>query len=154
MRRDRFALFRIASLIIGGGAEPGGAAAAGHAGVAYGITGLLRALPWHSRAGQVYLPADILGRHGVTREDIVTGRGGPGLRRLRGPARPRPPPLAAYEAGRPTIAPAARTAFLPMALVEPYLTAMDRTSYDPLHTPWTCRAGAGVGLWRASRTIR
>ena len=38
--------------------------------MAYGITGLLRALPWHARAGQVYLPADILTRHGVTREDI------------------------------------------------------------------------------------
>lgn len=147
------ALFRIASLIIGGGAEPGGAAAAGHAGVAYGITGLLRALPWHARAGQVYLPADILGRYGVTREDIVTGRGGPGLRGacadLRDLARRH---LAAYEAGRPTIAPAARAAFLPMALVEPYLALMDRTSYDPLNTPIDLPIWRRVWrLWRTSR---
>ncbi|MFD0937094.1 phytoene/squalene synthase family protein, partial [Methylobacterium trifolii] len=33
------ALFRLASLVLGDGSEPGGAAAAGHAGVAYGITG-------------------------------------------------------------------------------------------------------------------
>ncbi|TXM91517.1 hypothetical protein FV223_14925, partial [Methylobacterium sp. WL116] len=74
------ALFRLASLILCDGTEPSGAAAAGHAGVAYGITGLLRAMPWHARAGQVYLPADVFRSHGVTREDIVTGRGGPGLR--------------------------------------------------------------------------
>ncbi len=65
----------------------------------------------------------------------MTGRGGPGLRGacadLRDLARRH---LAAYEAGRATIAPAARTAFLPVALVEPYLAAMDRTSYDPLNT--------------------
>ncbi|SFT00244.1 phytoene/squalene synthase family protein [Methylobacterium sp. yr668] len=130
------ALFRLASLVIGNGTEPGGAGAAGHAGVAYGITGLLRALPWHARAGQVYLPADILGRYGVTREDIVTGRGGPGLRRacadLRDLARQH---LKAFEAARPTIAPSAGAAFLPTALVEPYLAAMERASYDPLNTP-------------------
>jgi phytoene synthase len=147
------ALFRIASLIIGGGVEPGGAAAAGHAGVAYGITGLLRALPWHSRAGQVYLPAEVLARYGVTREDIVTGRGGPGLRGacadMRDLARRH---LAAYEAGRSTIAPAARTAFLPLALVESYLAAMERTSYDPLNTSVGLSRWRRVWrLWRASK---
>src|SRR3954462_14790234 len=121
------ALFRLASLILCDGAEPGGAAAAGHAGVAYGITGLLRALPWHARSGQIYLPAEILREHGVTREDVVTGRGGPGLhgavRDLRALARRH---LTAYEATRATISPAAQPAFLPMALVEPYLLAMER----------------------------
>ena len=39
------ALIRLSGLVLAEGAEPGGAAAAGHAGVAYGITGLLRALP-------------------------------------------------------------------------------------------------------------
>ena len=129
------ALFRLASLVIGNGTEPGGAGAAGHAGVAYGITGLLRALPWHARSGQVYLPAEILDRYGVTREDIVTGRGGPGLLRacadLRALARQH---LKAFEAARLTIAPSAGAAFLPVALVDPYLAAMERASYDPLNT--------------------
>ena len=147
------ALIRLGALVLCDGVEPGGAAAAGHAGVAYGVTGLLRALPWHARAGQVYLPADILKSYGVTREDIVTGRGGPGLlgaaAELRALARRH---LKAYEAARATIAPAARPAFLPVALVEPYLAAMERPGYDPLNTVieiprwrrlWT--------LWRASR---
>ncbi|SFE42208.1 phytoene/squalene synthase family protein [Methylobacterium sp. 13MFTsu3.1M2] len=149
------ALFRLASLLIGNGTEPGGAGAAGHAGVAYGITGLLRALPWHARAGQVYLPADILGRYGVTREDIVTGRGGPGLRRacadLRALARQH---LKAFEAARPTIAPSAGAAFLPTALVEPYLAAMERASYDPLNTPVELPRWRRLWrLWWAARRV-
>ncbi|MCJ2054401.1 phytoene/squalene synthase family protein [Methylobacterium sp. J-070] len=149
------ALFRLASLVIGHGAEPGGAGAAGHAGVAYGITGLLRALPWHARSGQVYLPADILARYGVTREDVVTGRGGPGLRRacadLRALARQH---LKAFEAARPTIAPSAGAAFLPVALVEPYLAAMERASYDPLNTSVELPRWRRLWhLWRASRRI-
>lgn len=149
------ALFRLASLVIGNGTEPGGAGAAGHAGVAYGITGLLRALPWHARSGQVYLPADILGRYGVTREDITSGRGGPGLRRacadLRDLARTH---LKAFEAARPAIAPLAGTAFLPVALVEPYLATMERASYDPLNTITDLPRWRRLWwLWRASRRI-
>ena len=146
-------LFRLASLILGDGIEPGGAAAAGHAGVAYGITGLLRALPWHARSGQVYLPGDILRAHGVTREDIVTGRGGPGLRGacadLRAVARRH---FEACAAARPTIAPAARTAFLPLALVPDYLARMDQVSYDPLNSPAEVPRWRRLWrLWRAAR---
>ncbi|WP_336488933.1 phytoene/squalene synthase family protein [Methylobacterium nigriterrae] len=149
-------LFRLASLILCDGAEPGGAAAAGHAGVAYGITGLLRALPWHARSGQVYLPVETLREHGVTREDVVTGRGGPGLhgavRDLRALARRH---LTAYEAARATISPAAQPAFLPMALVEPYLAAMERPGYDPLNTPVEIPRWRRLWrLWRAARRIR
>lgn len=150
------ALIRLGSLVLSDGAEPGGAAAAGHAGVAYGVTGLLRALPWHARAGQVYLPADILKQYGVTREDIVTGRGGPGLvgatAELRTLARRH---LKAYEAARATIAPAARPAFLPAALVEPYLAAMERPGYDPLNTAIDMPRWRRLWrLWRAARGMR
>ncbi|MCJ2067130.1 squalene/phytoene synthase family protein [Methylobacterium sp. J-088] len=149
------ALFRLASLVIGSGTEPGGAGAAGHAGVAYGIAGLLRAMPWHARSGQVYLPTEILDRYGVTREDIVTGRGGPGLLRacadLRALARQH---LKAFEAARPTIAPSAGAAFLPVALVEPYLAAMERASYDPLNTPVELPRWRRLWrLWRAARRV-
>ncbi len=126
-------LIRLGSLILAQGSEPGGAAAAGHAGVAYAVTGLLRALPWHARSGQVYLPADVLKAHGVTREDIVAGRGGPGLlgacADMRALVRRH---LAAYAAERATVATVAAPAFLPVALVEGYLAQMERPGYDPL----------------------
>ena len=147
------ALIRLGALVLADGAEPGGAAAAGHAGVAYGVTGLLRALPWHARNGQIYLPADLLRKNGVTREDVVSGRGGPGLVRacaeLRAVARRH---LKAWESARATIAPAARPAFLPAALVEGYLSTMERSGYDPLNTAVEIPRWRKVWrLWRAAR---
>ncbi|ACA16946.1 Squalene/phytoene synthase [Methylobacterium sp. 4-46] len=146
-------LFRLASIVLADGGEPGGAAAAGHAGVAYAVAGLLRALPWHARRGQVYLPADILARHGVTREDIVAGRGGPGLKGacadLRALARRH---VAACAKERGDLAAAGAPALLPVALVEPYLRAMERPGYEPLRSVIEIpRWRRVLRLWRAAR---
>ncbi|MBF9232392.1 phytoene/squalene synthase family protein [Microvirga alba] len=128
-------LIQLASIILADGSDPGSADAAGHAGVAYAITGLLRAFPWHARQGQIYIPADILARHGVVRDDIVTGRGGPGLKNaladLRAVARRH---VQQARALRSTISPQVAPAFQGLALVEPYLRAMERRSYDPFNT--------------------
>jgi phytoene synthase len=147
------ALIRLACLVLGQGRDPGGATAAGHAGVAYALCGLMRAFPWHAARGQVYLPADLLSRNGVTREDIVRGRGGPGLiyslKEMRALVRIHLRKLNDLGA---TVPAAIRPAFLPVALVEPYLRQMERRSYDPYRTiiglsplkrQWT--------LWRAAR---
>jgi phytoene synthase len=129
-------LIQLSSIILAGGGDPGTADAAGHAGVAYAMTGLLRAFPWHARQGQVFLPADILARHGVVRDDIVAGRGGPGLKGaladLRAVIRRHRDQATTL---RTTIPPAAEPAFRPLALVEPYLRQMERRDYDPFHTP-------------------
>ena len=147
------ALIRLACLVLGQGRDPGGATAAGHAGVAYALCGLMRAFPWHAARGQVYLPADLLGRNGVTREDIVRGRGGPGLvyslKEMRALTRIHLRKLNDLGA---TVPAAIKPAFMPVALVEPYLRQMERRSYDPYRTiiglsplrrQWT--------LWRAAR---
>ncbi len=126
------ALIRLASLILNGGRDPGGAEAAGHAGLAYAITGLLRALPWHAARGQVYLPLDILKEAGSSREELLAGRMTPtlsaALAHMRSIARDH---LAAAEKGIPAVLRDARPAFLPIALVEPYLTAMEAPGFDP-----------------------
>lgn len=147
------ALIRLATIVLADGADPGGADAAGHAGVAYAVTGLLRSFPWHARRGQVYLPQDILDRSGATREDVVGGRGGPALRAaladMRALAREH---LGAVESLRGTVAAAAAPAFLPLVLVPGYLAAMEQRDYDPFRSVvdvprwrklWT--------LWRAAR---
>jgi len=128
-------LMRLASLVLADEGEAGSPDAAGHGGVAYAITGLLRAFPWHARQGQLYLPLDLLAKHGVVREDVVSGRGGPGLvgamADLRALARRH------LKQARPLIATApaaARPAFRPLALVEPYLRLMERRAYDPFNT--------------------
>ena len=65
--------------------------AASQAGLAYGLTGLMRALPVHAASGRVYLPADALIRHGTSPEAVLAGKTSEGLRavlaELRGEAR-------------------------------------------------------------------
>jgi phytoene synthase len=149
------ALFRLATLILGQGRDLGGAEAAGHAGVAYAAVGLLRALPLTSARGQVYLPADVLARHGVTREDIVARRDGPGFRSaladMRDLARRR---LADAQARLREGPPAIRAAFLPLALLPLYLARMEAKVYAPFETaieaPQWRRQWA---LWRAARAL-
>ena len=146
-------LTRLASLVLAEGTDPGAADAAGHAGVAYAITGLLRAFPWHARRGQVYIPKDVLDRHGVTRDDIVSGRGGPGLdsalAEMRDAARGH---LERARHLRGTVAPAIAPAFLPAALAPAYLKAMQRRDYDPFRTVVDLPRWRKLArLWRAAR---
>ncbi|HST93393.1 MAG TPA: phytoene/squalene synthase family protein [Microvirga sp.] len=145
-------LIRLSSMVLAAGRDPGSADAAGHGGVAYAITGLLRAFPWHARQGQVFVPADILARHGVVRDDIVTGRGGPGLRAaladMRAVARRH---LDQVRTLRGTVTAEADPAFRPLALVEPYLGQMERRDYDPFRTPVDLPQWRRIwALWRGA----
>ncbi|HWG04883.1 MAG TPA: phytoene/squalene synthase family protein [Beijerinckiaceae bacterium] len=130
------ALFRLATLILAKGRDPGGAEACGHAGVAFAITGLLRALPWHAARGQVFVPVDLLTRHGADRADVLAGRMSEKLRaaftELRQLARHH---LRATYPKIAEAAPVARVAFLPVALCPAYLRLMDRPAYDAFKTP-------------------
>lgn len=147
------ALIRLASLVLAEGLDPGQSDAAGHGGLAYGITGLLRALPWHARRGQVFIPRDMLELHGVTREDIVMGRGGPGfvaaLADMRQLARHH---LARFEEQRRSIPAAIRPAFLPVTLVSGYLARMERPGYEPFASVIDTPAWMKIArFWRTSR---
>jgi phytoene synthase len=149
-------LIRLASLILADGGDAGPADAAGHAGVAQAVTGLLRALPWHARRGQLYLPADVLARAGATREEVLAGQRSPAvdaaLAELRGLADRH------YRAGIGHLAMvpvAVRPVFLPATLVPAYLKRMGRPDYDPFRSivdlpqwrkQWL--------LWRAARRLR
>lgn len=145
-------LIRLSSMILSEGRDPGSADAAGHGGVAYAITGLLRSFPWHARQGQVFIPGDILAQHGVVRDDIVTGRGGPGLRAaladLRAVARRH---LDQARTLRPTIPAEAAPAYRPLALVEPYLRQMESSDYDPFRTQVDLPQWRKIwSLWRST----
>jgi phytoene synthase len=107
--------------------------AAAPAGLAYGLTGLMRALPVHAAQGRVDFPADELRRRGTSPEDILGGKGSEGLLAVLGDFRQRAH-AALSEARRQVTAldSNARSAFLPLCLVEPYLAALEREG-DPLH---------------------
>lgn len=135
-------LFQLAAIVLAGGQDPGTAIAAGHAGVAYAITGLLRALPRHSARRQCYLPEAMIVSRSVDREGMYAGESSPELRRLladlRTIARQH---LIEAERELGEIDPVLKPAFLPLALVRPYLERMDRPDYQPF-------AGVELPPWR------
>ena len=142
------ALIRLVSLVLADGEEPGGAEAAGHAGVAVGLTDLMRDLPRHAARGQVYLPADLLNRHGVPPASVVAGEDGPALRaalgELRRIAREH---LERTHALRRTIDARIAPAFLQTALAGLTLDRMERADYAPFRTR------VDVPQWRKQWTL-
>ncbi|WP_183433251.1 phytoene/squalene synthase family protein [Mesorhizobium sp. RMAD-H1] len=152
------ALIQLASLILDGEAAPRFAELAGHAGVAQGVTGLLRLLPLHRRRGQVFVPADILKAVGVSRETLLAGTEKDALDRvvaaMAALARDH---LSAFDKARGTLPGTLRPAYLPVALVPAYLKAIMRKGGDaasgiaeisPLRRQWIMfRAAAG---WKQS----
>jgi phytoene synthase len=151
-RATASALFALAAEIIAG-RDAALARAAESAGLAYAITGLMRAFALHAARGQLYLPLDLLARHGASREDILSGRATPALSlalaELRDHARRH---LAETHARLKEVPRAARPAFLPVALIESYLARMEHADYDPFKTPidvpqWRRQ----WALWRAAR---
>ncbi len=116
------ALIQLAALMLDRAAAPSFAAAAGHAGCAQAIAGLVRLMPKHRACGQCYVPADILAAVGASRDDLVEGKNGDAAERA----------LAAFiELGREhagkfmqaarAMPASLRPAFLPAALALPYL---------------------------------
>lgn len=149
-------LMRLASLVLANGEDPGHADAAGHGGVAYAITGLLRAFPWHVRSGRLSVPPlETLSRHGLDRDAVVSGHGGlplaAAMQDMRALARRH---LAAAKDALAGAPPAIKPAFLPLALVPPALAAMEKPGYDPytsiVEPPLWRRQWA---LWWASKRL-
>jgi 15-cis-phytoene synthase len=146
-------LLRLAALILDGAEAAASRDAALHAGIAYGITGLIRALPWHCERGQVFVPVGILQAHGASRDDFAAGHASPGvlaaLAGLRAVARVH---LDIFYATLPGLPEKSLPAFLPACLCEPYLRLMEKPGYDPFKTiielPQWRRQWI---LWRAAR---
>ncbi len=115
------ALIQLASLILSAGDAAKSAEAAGHAGVAQSIAGLLLLMPIHRRRHQLYLPLDILSATGLDRDSFLAGEdnsrisaaieafAGLGLDHL------------AKARKAASVSPAVLPAFLPVALAEPML---------------------------------
>ncbi|MBL8905911.1 MAG: phytoene/squalene synthase family protein [Rhizobiales bacterium] len=68
------ALVQLAAMILAGPQARTLAETAGLAGVAYGLTGLLRSLPVQRARGQCYVPKDLLARYGLTPAHWLAGR--------------------------------------------------------------------------------
>ena len=142
---------RLASIILTGKGEPGGIAAASHAGAALSIRRQLIDLA--SARTPVFLPTDLLKRHGLTPADMEAGTLTPliaaALADMRGIARLH---LDALRRHLPSVEPAALPAYLTTSLVEPTLKLAGRTGADPFREPPLLPRWRRQWLiWRASR---
>jgi phytoene synthase len=149
------ALFQLTALALAGGVDPGTADLSGHAGVAYGLTGLMRALSLTAGRGQCYLPADRLAAHGGGRAEVVAGEATPAvlavLGELRAAARRH---LTAAETLWRRAPAAVRPAFLPLALVGPNLAHLQRRAATPFAPDLGIAAWRRpVALWWAARRL-
>jgi 15-cis-phytoene synthase len=123
-----------------------------HAGLAHAMAGLLNAFPVHAARGQIFVPLEVLERHGAARQAVVSGQASPQLRaalaEMRLHARGH---LAAARDLMATAPPAVMPALLPVALAGPTLARMERRDYDPFVpieiAPWRRQ----WLIWRAAR---
>jgi phytoene synthase len=120
------------------------------AGIAYAIAGLVRAFPLHAARRQLYVPLELLERHGVEPQDIFAGKSSKNLRAVFADLQDvvRRHLLAAHQqiAALPD---AALPAFLPVALVRPSLDRLARCDpFAPAElSPWRRQ----WLIWRAAR---
>lgn len=152
-------LFRLADLIVAPQASDKLTTVADHAGIAYAMTGLLRALPWHQASGQIYLPLDILAARGMTEADLRAAKNAPALLAaladLRQIVRDHLQKFAAVSGAlEPKERAMSGAVFLPVRLCEAYLRQMEQRGYDPfrsvIEVPQWRRQWL---LWRAARAL-
>jgi phytoene synthase len=148
-------LIALAAQILAGGEEPDIRMLTHHAGLAHAFVGLLAAFPIHAARGQIFVPLEILARHGATREQVLGGQATAqlheALAELRLHARRH---LRAAQQELAAAPPAVMPALLPVALAGPTLARMERRGYDPF-TPLEIAAWRRqLILWRAARWPR
>lgn len=107
--------------------QPDFAADADTIGTSWGMTGLLRALPYQAAQRRVYLPRDILRASGLAPDDVVERRNPPAMteavtRMVSLIERSRPDPVHVPRAVRPAVAYA--------AVAGPYLRRLRRAGHD------------------------
>jgi 15-cis-phytoene synthase len=145
-------LIALAAQVLLAGGEPDIGALCHHAGVAYAIAGLLKAFPIHAARGQLFVPLEVLERHGASRQDVAGGQATPQLRAALGELRERARHhLRQAQELLAAAPPAVLPALLPVALAAPMLARMERRDYDPFVpvelAPWRRQ----WLIWRAAR---
>jgi phytoene synthase len=116
------ALIQLAAMILDADATSSAAEAAGHAGCAQAITGLIRLIPLHRARGQCYVPGDILAACGTSAAAFLDGKDPASAgRAVAAMAALAAEHLAAFEGRAPAIPQSLRPAFLPLALTAAYL---------------------------------
>ncbi len=145
-------LVGLAAHVLSAGREQDVTVVAGHVGLAHAIAGLLKAFPVHAARGQLYVPLDLLQRHGASRDDVANGRVTPQLRaalaELRTVAWNALAQAGSLVAG---VSSEVMPALLPVAPVGPLLARMARPDYDPFVPIEITQWRRQWLIWRAAR---
>ena len=145
-------LIELAARILAGSEAQDFGPLALHAGLGYATAGLLQAFPFHAARGQLFLPIEVLGRHGAGRQEVAAKVASAQLRaacaELRGHAREHLAQASRLVAGVPA---AGLPALLPVALARPVLDRMERADYDPFMPAELPQWRRQWLLWRAAR---
>ena len=146
-KKTSSAVIASAAQILGAGEVD---AAADQTGIAYAVSGLLRAFPVHAARCQLYVPIKLLERNAVHPDDVFARRRSPGLDAAMGELRKlaRANLMAARE-HLAKLTPEVLPAFLAVALVRPTLDRMERA--DPFSPPELPAWRRQWLIWRAAR---
>ncbi|WP_291842164.1 phytoene/squalene synthase family protein [Bradyrhizobium sp.] len=124
-----------------------------HAGLAQGIAQVIASLPLDAARRQLFLPLQLLQRHGSGMEEVFLGKQTPGagaaINQLAIEARGHLDIALELLTGIP---PQVRPIFLPLALVRRDLNRMSRADVDPFVPQVRSRLSTLWTLWRASRS--
>jgi 15-cis-phytoene synthase len=146
-RKTSSALFALAVKVL---ADVEAEAVAEPAGLAYALAGLLRAFPVHAARGQLFVPLELLQRHGAEPHEIFAGRSSPAL--LSALAALRDLAHLHLDAAREQLAALpseAVSALLPVAPVRPLLARLQRS--DPFAVSDIPAWRRQWLIWRAAR---
>ncbi|QKV20524.1 phytoene/squalene synthase family protein [Oricola thermophila] len=132
------ALFQMSAQILDPSAAAGAADAAGHAGVAYGIAGLMGHAPLHRARNQVYVPGDVLAAAGTDAAAWLAGEDRDAMARvttiLVSLVHEH---LSRAETGLGGLPASLKPAFLPLAVVKPLAARLEKAGAAHAREPVT-----------------
>jgi phytoene synthase len=118
-------LMRLAARVLGSVEDD----LAREAGIAFALTGILRAVPFHAARGKVYLPDNLLRAAGTSQADLIATHSGkklaPVIARMAEAARDHLAKARAFRPPKKTLA-----AFLPATTAPLYLKRVTRSGFD------------------------
>jgi phytoene synthase len=124
-----------------------------HAGLAQGLVQVMASLPLDASQSRLFVPLQVLARHGCGSEDVFAGKETPKLRaaldEMFGEARAHLNTAHALLASVPS---QVRPAFLPLRQVQRDLALLSRADNDPFALRSPSRLPTLWALWRASRS--
>ncbi len=146
------ALIVLGARILAGGDGPGAGSAAASAGAACAVAHRLRSFPIDVSRRQMFVPLELLERHGVTRAEVEARANSEGLRaalaELRAHARGA---FAQFQAAAAEVADRCAPAFLAAAVVPSLLARLDRAAGDPFALVEVPQWRRQWAIWRAAR---